>query len=44
MDNQTEKRIKVSRMDNGGELCINEFKELCNKCGISRRKTIPYTP
>jgi hypothetical protein len=27
VENQTEKRIKVLRMDNGGELCRNEFKE-----------------
>jgi transposase InsO family protein len=31
-------------MDNGGELCRNEFKELCKKCGIARKKTTPYTP
>jgi IS30 family transposase len=43
MENLTEKRIKVLRMDNGGELFINEFKELCKKCGIERQKTNPYT-
>ena len=26
VENQTEKKIKVLRIDNGGELCINEFK------------------
>jgi hypothetical protein len=35
VENQIEKRIKVLRMDNGGELYGNEFKELC-KCGIER--------
>jgi transposase InsO family protein len=44
VENQTEKKIKVLRMDNGGELCRNEFKELCKKCGIERKKTTPYTP
>jgi hypothetical protein len=26
VENQTEKKIKVLRMDNGGEFCGNEFK------------------
>ena len=43
-DNQTEKRIKVSRTDNGREFCGNEFEEFCKKCGIARLKTTPYTP
>jgi hypothetical protein len=34
----------VLRIDNGGELCRNEFKEFCKKCGIARKKTTPYTP
>jgi hypothetical protein len=44
VENQTEKKIKVLRADNGGELCGNEFKEFCKKCGIARQKTNPYTP
>jgi hypothetical protein len=36
--------IKSSRMDNGGELFGNEFKYLCKKCSIERKKTTPYTP
>jgi hypothetical protein len=31
VENQTEKIIKVLRTDNGGELCGNEFEELCKK-------------
>jgi hypothetical protein len=31
VENQTEKGIKVLRTDNGGELCGNEFEELCKK-------------
>eukprot|EP00253_Pinus_taeda_P005553 PITA_05553 len=42
--NQTEKKIKVLRTDNGGEFCSKEFEEFCNKCGIARQKTTPYTP
>jgi hypothetical protein len=44
VENQTEKRIKVLRTDNGGEFCRNEFEEFCKKCGIARQKTTPYTP
>ena len=44
VENQTEKRIKVLRTDNGEEFCGNEFEELCKKCGIERQKTTPYTP
>jgi transposase InsO family protein len=44
VENQIEKRIKRMRTDNGGEFCGNEFKELCKKCGIERKKTTPYTP
>jgi transposase InsO family protein len=44
VENQTEKRIKVVRTDNGGEFCRNEFEEFCKKCGIARQKTTPYTP
>jgi hypothetical protein len=36
VENQIEKRIKVLRIDNGGEFCRNEFEELCKKCGIAR--------
>jgi transposase InsO family protein len=39
-----EKRIKVLRMDNGGEFYGNEFEEFCKKCGIERNNTTPYTP
>eukprot|EP00253_Pinus_taeda_P014620 PITA_14620 len=42
--NQTEKKIKVTRTDNGGEFCNKEFEELCKKCGIARKKATPYTP
>jgi hypothetical protein len=44
VENQMEKRIKVLRIDNGGEFYGNEFEELCKKCSISRQNTTPYTP
>lgn len=31
MENQTKKKIKVLRIDNGGEFCRKEFEELCKK-------------
>eukprot|EP00253_Pinus_taeda_P003541 PITA_03541 len=42
--NQIEKKIKVMRIDNGGEFCSKEFEEFCKKCGIAWQKTTPYTP
>eukprot|EP00253_Pinus_taeda_P030595 PITA_30595 len=44
VENQTEKKIKVLKTDNGGEFCSKEFEEFCKKCGIARQKTTPYTP
>ena len=44
MENQTKKKIKALRTDNGGEFCKKEFEEFYKKCGIARQKTTPYTP
>ena len=44
VENQTEKKIKVLRTNNGGEFCRKEFEEFCKKCGIAWQKTTPYTP
>ena len=44
MENQTKKKIKVLRTDNGGEFCSKEFEEFSKKCGISQQKSTPYTP
>jgi hypothetical protein len=41
LKNEIEKRIKLLKMDNGGYFYGNEFKELCKKCGIERKKTTP---
>ena len=35
MENHTEKKIKVLRIDNGGEFYSKEFEEFCKKCGIA---------
>ena len=35
VENQTEKKIKVLRTDNGGEFYKKEFEEFCKKCGIA---------
>jgi hypothetical protein len=43
VENQTKKRIKVPRTDNGGELYGKEFDHFCKQCGISRQNTTPYT-
>jgi transposase InsO family protein len=44
VENQTEKKIKVLRTNNGRKFYGNEFEEFCKKCGIARKKNIPYTP
>jgi hypothetical protein len=44
VENHTEKKIKVFRMDNGGEFYRNEFEEFFKKCSIERKKNTPYTP
>eukprot|EP00253_Pinus_taeda_P025779 PITA_25779 len=44
VENQTEKKIKVLRRDNGGEFYSKEFEEFYKKCGIAQQKTTPYTP
>ena len=31
------------RTYNGGEFCVNEFKDFYKKCGIVRQNTTPYT-
>jgi transposase InsO family protein len=44
VENQTKKRIKVLRNDNGSEFCGKEFDQLCKQCGITQQNTTPYTP
>ena len=44
MENQTKKKLKVLRKNNGGEFYKKEFEEFYKKCGIAWQKTTPYTP
>ncbi|KAL0438177.1 UNVERIFIED_CONTAM: Retrovirus-related Pol polyprotein from transposon TNT 1-94 [Sesamum latifolium] len=44
VENQTGRKLKVLRTDNGLEFCNQNFTELCNEFGIKRHKTNPYTP
>lgn len=41
-ENQTRKKIKILRIDNGGEYTSNDFKDFCKDVGIKREVTIPY--
>ena len=37
-------KIKCIRSDQGGEFTSEDFKELCDKSGIKKQLTAPYTP
>ena len=43
-ENETRKRLKFLRSDNGGEHCNKEFDSYCSHNGIHREKTVPRTP
>ena len=44
MENQTGRRIKVLRSDNGGEYTSRGFVDFCGEAGIKREFTVPYNP
>ena len=44
IENQTGRKVKRLRTDNGLEFCSNEFNDFCKKEGIARHLTIPGTP
>jgi len=44
VENETGKRLKCLRSDNGGEYCSKEFDRYCSENGIRREKTVPGTP
>jgi hypothetical protein len=44
VENQSGKRIKVLRLDNGGEYSSRQFVDFCAQHGIRRQMTIPYNP
>ena len=44
VETQTGRKIKVLRLDNGGEYTLGEFDDFCAEAGIRREFTIPYNP
>jgi hypothetical protein len=44
VENQTGMKIKVLRLDNGGEYTSKEFMEFCAGEGIRRELIVPYNP
>jgi transposase InsO family protein len=44
VENQTGKRIKTLRSDNGGEYVSGAFNQFLKENGIRHQKSIPYTP
>lgn len=44
VEKETSEVIKVFRTDRGGEFCSTEFLSYCEKAGIVRHFTAPYTP
>jgi len=44
IENQTEKKTKILRTNNGTECESNEFHDFCKEASIKRETTTPYTP
>ena len=44
IENQTERKVKMFRSDNGGEYVSQDLKNVCKDRGITLQPTIPYTP
>lgn len=44
VENQTERKIKVLRTDNGGEYCNDRLKKFLKDKGIKHELTVPYSP
>lgn len=44
VENQTGKKIKCLRTDNGLEFCNSRFDGLCRESGLRRHRTCTYTP
>ena len=42
VENQTKRRIRVLRSDNGGEYISGGFVDLCGRAGIKREFIVPY--
>jgi transposase InsO family protein len=44
IENFSERKIKILRLDNGGEYTSKEFINFCKYVGIKRELTTPYNP
>ena len=44
VENISERKIKTSRLDNGGEFTSNEFEDFCKYVRIKRELITPYNP
>jgi transposase InsO family protein len=44
IENLSERKIKVLRLDNGGEYTSKEFAKFCKDVRIKRELTTPYNP
>ena len=44
VENETGKKLKCLRSDNGGDYCSKEFDIYCSYNGIQIEKTVPGTP
>jgi hypothetical protein len=44
VESQTGKKIKVLRLENGGECTSKEFEGFCKDTGIKREMIVPYNP
>lgn len=44
VENQTGKKIKILKTDNGIEYESNEFNDFCTEADIKRETTVSYTP
>ena len=44
VENLSGKRIKILRLDNGGEYTSTEFNDFCKEARIKRELTVPYNP
>jgi hypothetical protein len=44
VENETGKKLKCLRSNNGGEYCSKEFDDYCSYHGIHREKKVPRTP
>ena len=44
VENETGKRLKCLKSNNGGKYCSKEFDDYCSYHGIHREKILPGTP